>query len=202
MKLSIRRWARVLAVVLVFSAGLAAPTGAQATTTVSCNNADSLKPPYNLVDKCYAGSPVDTNYVAELTGGDDCGNASHTNNRQRINVLAHFVGGYPYTYLSIDSIGIRYLSGTYSYAYYEVLVYDGTGYAFKRSWNNYGNTIYSDGAILNTNNTVNITPNYGFAPTFGSGGYVKVWIKPHFFAGAQDAQKCVGDGMVAQFVEP
>jgi hypothetical protein len=175
---------------------------ANAGLTVNCVNADQLSSPLNLLDRC-AVSTVDsgTHFVAEMTGAEGyCDPYRRTYHSQRVRVVGSYKPGGSFLLQSID---IRYLSGTHPWAFYNVHVIDGNNYHFERSWNNYGNLITTDGASDTYENTVHIVTNYGFAPVFGARGYVEVRVYPHFFKyGYASGQICTGDYVVARFTKP
>jgi hypothetical protein len=187
----------------ILGLSLAIPMPAYALT-VNCVNADSLKYPYNLIDRC-AVSTVDrgTAFVAEMTGGESyCDPYHHTSHSQRVRVVGDYQAGGK---LLIRSIDIRYLSGTEPWAFYNVNIMDGNGTYFFRDWNNYGRLITWDGASKDIDNTVHIVPNYGFAPVFGSRRYVDVHVHPHFFKygnAVGTSQVCDGEEVVARFTAP
>jgi hypothetical protein len=188
----------------VIGLALVFPEQAQALT-VTCSNGDSLSPPYNLLDRCPV-STVDRNttFLAEMTGGEAaCDPVRHTTHTQRVRVVGDYQAALGGKFL-IRSIDIRYLRGTQPWAYYRVHVQDGNGQYFWRSWNNYGDPIYWDGASTVVENTVHITPNSGFAPVFGGRRYIQIYVYPHFFKYPNfwAGQVCHGDYVVVRLTAP
>ena len=106
----------------------------------------------------------------------------------------------------MTSIDMRYLAGTTPWVFYAVQIQDGDGEWFWRNWNNYGYVISWDGASRTVDNTTHITPNTGFAPSFGSRGYIDIHVYPHFTAVPTwengGNQLCTGDGIVMRFTKP
>ncbi|HET6530783.1 MAG TPA: hypothetical protein VFH03_09240 [Actinoplanes sp.] len=183
------------------------PAPVNAAMTYYCVNADN-RPPWNWNDRC-AVSPVDrgTNFIAEFAVPEvECLQPEPKMNKMRVRVVGDYVASGDK--FLIRSIGIRYLSGYFPVAYYKVHVYDGNGHYYTGyAWNNYNNIIYFDGAIRGTDNTVNLTPNHGFAPPFGLSNKIQIHVYPYLYRDTQnpalpEPPNCWADYVVTEFWGP
>jgi hypothetical protein len=128
---------------------------------------DSNGTPPNDIDTCFVGSrDYGVSYIAEVTANESpsCNFPRHTQASIRVRIL----GDRTEDKLRVRRVSVRYLSGSRPWMWIRLSVLDGNNDLKHGPWNNHGGWIPNDGAGRDVENTINLTPHAGYAPTLGA----------------------------------
>jgi hypothetical protein len=162
-----KRWLAVPAVLVltVLSVLVGPASSASAAGVTHC--VDAVQNPNNN-DWCYVSSTdYNREYIVDSVQGVevDCNQTSLPRNSFKVRLVGDYESAGDKFHLR--ALGIRYLSGTKPWAYFQIQVTDGNGVAVNRDWNYNGNWIKYDGAGRDVDNTTNLTPPVSYSPVFG-----------------------------------